>query len=125
LPCARTITHGKEGGLPCAMVITHGKLACQGAYAKPVKGVCRVTHDKHSFQEKPKIFYKSLPCALLSSRQSPSVKPVSHHPSPFFRRMSSLTHGKASPCADNLAVSKGKVRRGIVCRVLFAVSNTR
>lgn len=87
LPCARTITHGKDGGLPCAMVITHGKLACQGAYAKPGKGVCHVpawwhtekiqslpcatmqAHGKPSFQENPKIFYKSLPCALLSSRQ--------------------------------------------------------
>jgi hypothetical protein len=155
LPCARTITHDKDGGLPCAMVITHGKLACQGAYAKPGKGVCRVpawwhtekiqslscatmhAHDKPSFQENPKIFYKSLPCALLSSRQRftvcntrqtlPSGYPtsVSHRQSLFFRRVSSLTHGKASPCAKNLAVCKGKVRRGVVCRVFFAVSNTR
>jgi hypothetical protein len=111
-----------EGGLPCACMVAHGK---------------DQAHGKPSFQENSKIFYKSLPCALISSRQRftvcntrqtlPSGYPtsVSRRQSLFFRRVSSLTHGKASPCAKNLAVCKGKVRRGVVCRVFFAVSNTR
>jgi len=40
-------------------------------------------------------------------------------------RVSRLTYGKASSCDHNLTVSKGKFHRERVCRVFFAVSNTR
>ena len=80
---------------------------------------------------------KSLTCALFSSRQRfivcntrqtlPSDCPpsVSHGPSLFFYHVSSLSHGKTSLCVHNLAVGKDKIHRARVCRVYFAMSNTR
>ena len=68
------------------------------------EGLLCATHDKL--------------CRQAVLPPSPDVRHI------FFCRVSSLTHGKASLCAHNLAVSKGKVHRRRVCRLFIAVSNT-